>query len=100
MLVEGQREAFAAVLGDGKDAALLTFIRELRHSLEEHQRSLLTDYQTMLKTIGHVNDILHVQRRYARTLLSFLSQLFKQFGVVFMENVKNLARIHVFLTRF
>lgn len=36
----------------------------------------------------------------SETLFNFLSQLFKQFRVVFMEKVQNLTRIQVFLTRF
>jgi len=65
-MTEKKREALAAALGPGKEEALLTFIRELKYSIEERSRQLNLDFQTMAKTISHINEILHLQRRYTR----------------------------------
>ncbi|MCP4348084.1 MAG: PAS domain S-box protein [Desulfobacterales bacterium] len=65
-MVEQKREKFAEALGQGKEEALITFVRQLKSSLEDHSGQLRLDYQTMAKTVTHVNEILHLQRRYAR----------------------------------
>ncbi len=65
-MAEQKRDAFAAALGPGKEEALIVFVRELKNSLESRKNHLNTDYQTMAKTISHINDILHLQRRYSR----------------------------------
>ena len=45
---------------------LTHFIRELRGSLADRRRRLGEDGRVMSKTLSHVNEILHLQRRYAR----------------------------------
>lgn len=65
-MAEQKRDAFAAALGPGKEDALIAFVRELKNSLESRKTHLNTDYRTMAKTISHINDILHLQRRYSR----------------------------------
>jgi len=65
-MTEQKRDAFAAALGTGKEDALITFVRELRKSMEARCEQLHLDYQSMTKIISHINEILHLQRRYTR----------------------------------
>jgi len=64
-MVQQKRNQIAAALGHGKDEAMIIFVRELKNSLEDRRDQLATDYQSMAKTISHINEILHLQRRYA-----------------------------------
>ena len=65
-MVEEKRGELDAALGPGKGEALAHFIRELRGSLADRRRRLGEDGRVMSKTLSHVNEILHLQRRYAR----------------------------------
>lgn len=65
-MVEEKREGLDAALGAGKGEALAHFIRELRGSLDDRRRRLGEDGRVMSKTLSHINEILHLQRRYAR----------------------------------
>ncbi len=64
-MVQQKRNQIATALGHGKDEALIIFVRELKNSLEERRDQLAIDYRSMAKTISHINEILHLQRRYA-----------------------------------
>ncbi len=57
--------ALAEALGPGKDEALIAFLRELRQSLTDRRRHLQDDCAAMSRTVSHINEILHLQRRYA-----------------------------------
>ncbi|MCP4348083.1 MAG: GAF domain-containing protein [Desulfobacterales bacterium] len=65
-MIRQKNEDFRAVLGQGKTSALATFVRELKNSLEDRRHHLYMDYQSIAKTVTHVNEILHLQRRYVR----------------------------------
>jgi len=63
-MVQQKRNQIAAALGQGKDEALIIFVRELKNSLEDRRNQLAMDHQSMAKTVSHINEILHLQRRY------------------------------------
>ncbi len=65
-MIEEKREELDAALGSGKGEALAHFIGELRGSLDDRRRQLGRDGRVMSKTLSHINEILHLQRRYAR----------------------------------
>ena len=64
-MVRRKGPALAEALGPGKDEALVAFIRELRQSLTDRGRHLRDDCAAMSRTVSHINEILHLQRRYA-----------------------------------
>ncbi len=64
-MVRRKGPALAEALGPGKDEALIAFLRELRQSLTDRGRHLRDDCAAMSRTVSHINEILHLQRRYA-----------------------------------
>ncbi len=64
-MVKRQQAAFAGALGSDKAEALIAFLRELRNSMTDRRRQLLDDCAAVSKTVSHINEILHLQRRYA-----------------------------------
>lgn len=65
-MIQQKNDDFNAVLGKDKTRAFATFARELRSCLDDRRHNMYRDYQYMAKTISHVNEILHLQNRYAR----------------------------------
>lgn len=68
-MVHQKQEAFSAALGLGKEKALIIFIRELKRSLEDRRYQFHQDCHAMAKAVSHINEILHLQRRYASEAL-------------------------------
>lgn len=64
-MVRRKGPALVEALGPGKDEALIAFLRELRGSLTERSRHIRDDCAAMSRTVSHINEILHLQRRYA-----------------------------------
>ncbi len=66
-LARENRDRLDEALGTGKGEALETFASELEKSLGQRSGRLHQDCLAMSRTLAHVNEILHLQRRYARS---------------------------------
>lgn len=66
-LFKSEKQSISDAIGEERCEALLEFINELQGSLRKKSETYHTDFQRILKTVSHVNDILHIQRRYAKT---------------------------------
>lgn len=66
-LFESEKESVSDAMGEERCEALLEFMNELRQSIQKRSESYHSDFQRILKTVSHINDILHIQRRYAKS---------------------------------
>jgi PAS domain S-box-containing protein len=65
-LIKDEKEAFIAALGNEREEAMKDFVFALKNSLTNRYQSNITQLQNALKIITHINEILHLQRRYSQ----------------------------------
>lgn len=89
-LFEGQKDSLETALGPGKGEALITFVRELNSSLENRFLEFQGDVERMTKTLGHINEILHLQRQYAQE-----GRMGKKVYIDIPELIEDAIAIHI-----